>query len=67
MAEKINHPSHYNKEGFEVIEIIEAYGLGFNLGNVLKYVLRANFKGDREEDLKKAQWYLNRELGGVKE
>jgi hypothetical protein len=56
--EKIDHPDHYNKNGIEVIDIIMAYELGFCLGNVLKYVLRAKFKGHKLEDLKKAKWYL---------
>lgn len=60
--EKINHPSHYQSSKMEVIEIIEAFSLGFNLGNVTKYLLRAGKKGNRLEDLKKAQWYLNREI-----
>ncbi len=59
----IDHPSHYQSEaGIEVIDVIEAFGLGYRLGNVVKYVLRAGAKGDREEDLKKARWYLEREI-----
>src|SRR3990167_10057009 len=55
----VNHPAHYNVNGVEVIDVVEAYGLGFHLGNVVKYVLRAERKGGLE-DLRKAQWYLNR-------
>ena len=64
MTEKINHPAHYQAGELEVIDVIEMFGLGFKLGNVIKYVLRAGRKGDREEDLKKALWYLERELNG---
>ena len=60
--ENVNHPSHYQSAKMEVIEVIEAFDLGFNLGNVAKYLLRAGRKGKRLEDLKKAQWYLNREI-----
>jgi len=59
--EKINHPKHYGGEGpFEVINIIEDWGLGFSGGNALKYILRAPHKGAYDEDLKKALWYLRR-------
>jgi hypothetical protein len=57
------HPAHYKSGGIEVIDIIEAYGLGFCLGNVVKYVLRAGRKQPNAvEDLKKARWYLDREI-----
>ena len=59
---KVNHPSHYNKGKIEVIDVIEAWKLGFNLGNVVKYVARADNKGERLEDLQKALWYLQREI-----
>lgn len=60
----VNHPNHYGGENnpLEVINIIEHYELGFHLGNVVKYVLRAGKKGNRKEDLKKALWYLEREI-----
>lgn len=59
----INHPSHYqSKSGIEVIDVIEAFDLGFHSGNAIKYILRAGKKGDRIEDLRKAQWYLDREI-----
>jgi hypothetical protein len=57
-ADMVNHPPHYTQYGIEVIEITEK--LGFCLGNVVKYILRADFKGKRLEDLKKALWYLER-------
>lgn len=55
---KIDHPNHYNTGNIEVIDAIEDWGLGFHLGNVVKYVARAGHKGDALEDLEKAQWYL---------
>jgi hypothetical protein len=58
----INHPPHYKGNKFEVIDIIEDFGLSFRLGNAIKYILRAGKKGDRIEDLKKAIWYINREI-----
>lgn len=60
--ERIESPQHYNTGKIEVIEIIEDLNLGFNLGNVIKYIARADHKGNREEDFKKALWYLKREL-----
>ena len=63
----IDHPSHYRSDtGFEAIDVIEAWGLGFNLGNVVKYVSRAGLKDDALEDLKKARWYLDREIASMK-
>jgi len=58
----VDHPRHYNEGGVEVIDAIEAWRLGFHLGNVVKYVARANYKGKPLEDLKKARWYLNRAI-----
>ena len=57
----VNHPDYYrSKSGVEVIDIIEEFGLGFHLGNVIKYVLRAGHKSNELEDLEKAKWYLER-------
>ena len=61
----VNHPSHYNQGKIEVIDFIEDQGLSFHLGNVIKYVARAGAKGDKLEDLKKAQWYLDRYINEV--
>lgn len=58
----VNHPPHYKKGGIETIDFIEAKNLNYHLGNVVKYITRADHKGDRLENLKKAQWYLNREI-----
>ena len=61
MSNMVNHPDHYrSKHGVEVIDIIEEFGLGFHLGNVVKYVLRAGHKSNELEDLEKAKWYLER-------
>ena len=63
MADRVDHPAHYSAGGIEAIDVIEAFGLGFHLGNVVKYVLRAGRKSaDALEDLRKAQWYLEREI-----
>lgn len=61
----INNPSHYQGNNFEVIDIIEDFNLGFNLGNVLKYILRSDKKENRIQDLEKAMWYLNREIENI--
>lgn len=60
--EAVNHPAHYQAGGLEVIDVIEAFGLDFRLGNAAKYLLRAGRKGDVVEDLRKAQWYLGRAI-----
>lgn len=62
MVDKINHPEHYTAGGVETIDFIEAKELNFNLGNVIKYVSRCGRKDDALEDLKKAQFYINREI-----
>ena len=64
MQDQVNSPAHYNDGGIETIDFIEAKNLNYNLGNAVKYISRAGKKGDRETDLKKALWYLIRELGG---
>lgn len=59
----VTRPAHYKANGVESIDVIEAFDLGFHLGNVLKYVLRADRKHeDPIADLKKARWYLDREI-----
>ena len=58
----VAHPQHYTFGGIEVIDAIEAWSLGFHLGNVVKYVARAAHKGNYLEDLRKARWYLQREI-----
>jgi len=58
----VNHPKHYTSHpsGIECIQVTEH--MGFNLGNALKYIWRADLKNDAIEDLKKARWYLDREI-----
>ena len=58
----VNHPPHYTKGGIETIDFIEAKELSYNLGNVVKYITRADHKGNKVEDLMKARWYLDREI-----
>lgn len=62
----VDHPDHYggDQNPYEAIKVIEAWQLGFNLGNTIKYVCRAGKKNPTKvlEDLKKAQWYLEREI-----
>ena len=58
------NPSYYQSSSFEVIDVIEAFNLNFNTGNVIKYITRAG-KKDGEGKLTallKAQWYLEREI-----
>ena len=62
IKEEVNHPDHYQGNGIEVIDIIDSFELNFNLGNAIKYILRADKKGFKKKDLSKAIWYLNREL-----
>ncbi len=58
----VNHPPHYTVNGIEVIDIIDAFKLNFNMGNALKYLLRAERKCNKEQDINKAIWYLQREI-----
>ena len=63
---QINHPDHYGgqENTYEAIKVIEAWQLGFNLGNTLKYIARAG-KKDKDttlQDLQKAKWYLERQI-----
>ena len=63
MIDEINHPPHYNDHpsGIECIEIVEHFN--FNIGNAIKYTWRAGLKTpDPKQDLRKAIWYLNREI-----
>ena len=61
----INSPAHYTSGEIETIDYIEDKGFNYHLGNVVKYISRAGRKGDLLTDLKKAQWYLNREIERV--
>jgi hypothetical protein len=64
IVDPVNHPPHYKSGGIETIDFIEAKGLGYHLGNVVKYISRAGLKGTNSglEDLKKARWYLDRAI-----
>lgn len=64
----IDHPAHYGGDNtYEAIKVIEAWDLGFCLGNVVKYISRAGRKpgADLLDDLRKARWYLEREIQNV--
>jgi hypothetical protein len=63
----VEHPEHYGGEDdpYEAIKVVEAWGLGFHLGNVVKYIARAGKKGDELEDLQKARWYLDRAIANL--
>ena len=61
-TDKVNHPCHYNVGTIEVITVIEDWKLNFNLGNAIKYIGRCEHKNNKTEDIKKAIWYLEREL-----
>lgn len=58
----VNHPAHYTSHpsGVECIDVVEH--MGFNLGNAIKYLWRADLKNDAVEDLRKAAWYVDREI-----
>lgn len=58
----VNQPPHYKVGGIETIDFIEAKDLDYNLGNAVKYISRAQFKGKHKEDLEKAKWYLDRAI-----
>lgn len=64
-SSNVDHPDHYmNASGHEVIDVIEAWCLDFNLGNAIKYIARAGKKSPekKSEDLQKAIWYINRNI-----
>lgn len=60
--DEVERPAHYTMGAIEVIDAIESWGMGYHLGNVIKYVARAGRKGDALTDLRKARWYLTREI-----
>ncbi|RYE70596.1 MAG: DUF3310 domain-containing protein [Hyphomicrobiales bacterium] len=66
MSDAVNHPKHYSAHpsGVECITVVEH--MGFNLGNAVKYIWRAGLKApDTVEDLRKARWYIDREIGRI--
>ena len=64
VCDNVNHPAHYTFGNIEVIDFIEDKKLGFHLGNAVKYISRAGRKNPDKtvEDLRKAAWYLNRQI-----
>lgn len=66
----VNHPAHYGGKDnlYEAIKVIEAWRLGFCLGNTVKYIARAGKKSAQTEleDLEKARWYLDRQIAALK-
>lgn len=68
MSDPVNHPAHYTSGNIEVIDFIDDKELGFCLGNAVKYIARAGKKDPAKtiEDLEKAVWYLNHEIGRLK-
>lgn len=69
MSDPVNHPAHYTTGGLEAITVIEAWDLGFCLGNTVKYIARAGRKDPAAEieDLKKAEWYLRRRISQLEQ
>jgi hypothetical protein len=65
VKDNINSPAHYKVGGIETIDFIEAKSFNYNLGNVVKYISRADHKDTKLDNLKKAQWYLNREVSNL--
>lgn len=73
-GEMVNHPNHYNKGKYEVIDVIEDVTvnnedgfIGFCLGNSLKYIMRAGHKDDIRQDLNKAIWYIQKTIDYIDE
>lgn len=63
MTDPVNNPAHYKgKHGLEAIDVIEGFGLGFHRGNSVKYLLRAGKKDDAAQDVRKARWYIERDI-----
>ena len=64
IVEAVNHPEHYKSKDntYEAINVIEAWGLNFHCGNVVKYIARHKQKKNAKQDIEKAIWYLERYL-----
>lgn len=60
--DNVTNPAHYTDGGIETIDFIEAKKFNYHLGNAIKYISRAGKKSDKIEDLKKAIWYIEREI-----
>lgn len=69
MSNTVNNPKHYggSDNTYEAIKVIEAWQLGFNLGNAIKYIARAGKKDAAKgiEDLQKAEWYIKRQIENI--
>lgn len=67
MTDPVDHPPHYQAHpaGIECIDVVEH--MNFCRGNAVKYIWRAGLKGDAVEDLRKARWYLDREIARLTE
>lgn len=63
----VNHPQHYTYGSIEVIDAILDWNLDFCLGNAIKYIARCEHKNNKIEDLKKAIWYIQKEISTTKE
>ena len=61
-SDNVNHPKHYNSHPSSVEAITVCEHMGFNIGNAIKYLWRSDFKGSQIEDLKKAEFYVRREI-----
>lgn len=64
MSNNVEHPIHYGGENdpYEAVKVIEAWNLGFHLGNTLKYISRCGKKDAELQELRKAAWYLDRKI-----
>ena len=60
LEDYVNRPKHYTSGSIECLDFIEAWELDFREGNVVKYVVRAPYKGSQLQDLQKARFYLDR-------
>lgn len=67
VQDMVHHPAHYNHGKYEPIDVIHDWGLNFDLGNVVKYIARCDYKGNRLQDLKKARNYLDHEIKSMEE
>lgn len=71
LGELVDHPIHYGgkENAYEAIKVIDAWELGFHLGNVIKYISRAGKKDPKTliQDLKKAAWYLEKYIEKLEE
>ena len=62
MSDNVNHPDHYTFGKFEVIDVITDWNMNYCLGNAIKYIARCEHKENKIQDLKKAIWYINKEI-----